>query len=114
MIKRNLQEKYFEHKLPKIKGNFYIYSCRDISLCGRILITKTFGVSKIIYPLTSTEIDKKHISTFQTEFNKYIWGYKPVKVKHRALIGDLKQGGLKSLDIEANMKSLRLRGCIRI
>ena len=111
---QKLQEKNFEEKLPKIKGNLYIYSCRDISLCGRILITKTFGVSKIIYPLTSTEIDKKYLNIFQTEFNKYIWGYKPAKVKHSALIGDLKQGGLKALDIEANMKALRLAWLHRI
>ena len=112
--KEKLQEKNFVDKLPKIKGHLHIYSCRNISLCGRILITKTFGISKIIHPLTSAEIDKKHISTFQTEFNRYIWGYKPAKVKHSVLIGDPKQGGLKSLDIEANRKSLRLAWLYRI
>ena len=112
--KEKLQEKIFVDKLPKIKGHLHIYSCRNISLCGRILITKTFGISKIIHPLTSAEIDEKHISTFQTEFNRYIWGYKPAKVKHSVLIGDLKQGGLKSLDIEANRKSLRLAWLYRI
>ena len=109
-----LQEKKIVEKLPKIKENVYIYSCRNISLCRRILVTKTFGVSRIIYPLTSMEIDKKCLNIFQTEFNKYILGYKPAKVKHSALIRDLKQGGLKALDIEANMKALRLAWLHRI
>ena len=78
------------------------------------MITKTLGISKFIYPLTSTDIDKQYIKILQTEFNKYIWDYKPAKVKHNALIGDYKQGGLKSIDIATNVKALRLPWMCRI
>ena len=114
VIIRNYNKKNFENKLPKIKSFFHIYSGRNISLCGKILITKTFGVSKMIYPLTSIDLDKKQITAFQTEFNKYIWSYKPSKVTHCAMIGDLTQGGLRALDIESNVKSLRLAWLYRI
>ena len=109
------QNKNFADKLPKVKTLFQIYWQRDISICGKILITKTLGISKFTYPLTSTDnIYKQYIKILQTEFNKYIWGYKPAKVKHNALIGDYEQGGLKSIDIATNVKALRLPWMCRI
>ena len=92
-----------------MKTLFQIHSQRNISICGKILFTNTIGISKFIYPLSSTDIDKRYTKILKTEFNKYIWGYKPAKVKNNGLIGArtyYEQGGLKLIDIASNVKAL--------
>ena len=39
---------YFD-KLSQIKNQLYINSNRNLSLCGKILITNTFGNSKVMH-----------------------------------------------------------------
>ena len=41
----------FSDKIPKIEQQFHINSQRDLSICGRILVTKSLGFSKMMYPL---------------------------------------------------------------
>lgn len=108
------QQSNFIDKLAKIKNQFHMFISRDVSICGRILITKTFGISKLIYSLSTQKISQNLINTFQAEFDRYIWGYKPAKVKHKALICNIAEGGLRALDIESYAKALRLTWINRI
>ena len=55
--KKIKQQRNFEDKIPKLVNQLHMHSERDLSLCGKILLTKTFGVSKIIHPITITDID---------------------------------------------------------
>ncbi len=55
------QKRNFEDKYPAIKQYLHIFSCRDISIKGRMLITKTFRLSERIYPLTYQEIQNNQI-----------------------------------------------------
>ena len=104
----------FESKLPTITNLLQMYSQRDLSVCGKILITKTFGISKILHQLSIIDVNKSFLDRLQSELNKYIWGYKPAKVKHHVLIGENIQGGLKSIDIKSKYKALRLSWVVRI
>ena len=40
---------------------------------------------------------------------KFIWDGKPPKVKYRAIISDIPNGGLKLQDLETKVKSLHLQ-----
>ena len=108
------QQKNFEHRIPKLINQLHIHSQRDLSLCGKILLTKTFGVSKLIHPISITTLNKDLLSKIQTELNKYIWSYKPPKVKHAVMMGGLSQSGLGPIDIECKKKSLRIPWIQRI
>ena len=72
-----------------------IYSGRDLSKCGQILVSKTFGISKFLHFLSIIETDRTFQNNLQTHLNRYIWGYKPPKVKHSAMIRKLEEGGVK-------------------
>ena len=48
----------FESKLPTITNLLQMYSQRDLSVCGKILITKTFGISKILHQLSIIDVNK--------------------------------------------------------
>ena len=91
-----------------------MHSQRDLSLCRKILLTKLFGESKIIHPIAITDIDESLIKVVPSELNKYIWAYKPHKVKHNVLIGNIKQGGLGAIDMESKCKALKLPWLQRI
>ena len=108
------QQRNFEHKIPKLINQLHIHSQRDLSLCGKILLTKTFGISKLIHPMSITTLNKDVLSRIQTELNKYIWSYKTPKVKHTVMMGDLSQSGLGSIDVECKKKSLRMPWLQRI
>ena len=92
----------------------HIYSQRDLSIGGKILITKTFGISKLFHALSIVESNKTFLAKIQSEYNRYIWGYKPSKVKHNVLIGTYEHGGLASIDIESKYQALRLPWLERI
>ena len=100
--------------MPKLVNQLHMHSQRDLSLRGKILLTKTFGVPKIIHPITITNIDDSLIKVVQGELNIYLWAYKPQKVKHNVLIGNIKQGGLGAIDVKSKCKALRLPGLQRI
>ena len=98
----------------QLKKQFHINSQRDLSICSRILVTKTLGFSKIIYPLSTQDINLNLQNKIQSTFNRYIWNYKPSKVKHSVLAGDYIQGGMRSLDNQSQCKALRLAWLERI
>ena len=52
--------------------------------------------------------------SLQIDLNRYIWSYKPSKVKHLALIGNTNEGGLSSIDVESKCEALRLTWIGRI
>ena len=54
-IGRDQEEKYkvnFVNKIEKMKLRLQIWSQRNLSLLGRILVTKTHGASNMIYSLS--------------------------------------------------------------
>ena len=87
------QLKNFEVRIPKLINQLHIQSQRNLSLCGKILLTKTFGISKFIHQMSITDPSKEVIEKIQCELNKYIWSYKPAKVKHTVLVGNISQSG---------------------
>ena len=108
------QHKNFEQKIPKLVHQLHMNSQRGLSLCGKILLTKTFGISKFIHPMSIIDLNKPLSENIQAELNKYVWSYKPAKVKHTVLMGSIKQSGLGSVDIKSKCKALRIPWVARI
>ena len=97
----------FTSKINKFQKLFNIWSQRDLSLYGRIFITKTLGLSKLIYssacvqtPTQVSEIVNKFVVNF-------IWNGKKPKIKRDTLIGPKDKGGLELPDYEIVTKSLQ-------
>ena len=77
-------------------------------MIGRILISKSHGISNIIYSLSNISTDIDAIKDIQKAVNCFIWNNGVVKVKHSSMIGNYDCAGLKSIDIESQSKALRL------
>ena len=84
-----------------------VWRMRNLTLQGKITIFKTLAISKIVdlalvLPVRSSVI--KELNKIQQNF---IWSVKNSKIKHGTLCNDYENGGLKNVDIESKMISLR-------
>ena len=73
-------------KLSRIKNLLNLWSSRDLTPIGKILIIKTFAISQLVYLLTV--LPNPPISFFKeldTLFHKFIWSKKPDKIKRSVL-----------------------------
>ena len=100
-------EKNFTDKLTKMKKQFNIWSGRNLTIFGKILISKTFGISNLVYSMTMIDTPIDILENAQKETNKFIWNNKPAKIKHSTLIGKYEWGGAKAVDIKIMQQSLQ-------
>ena len=112
--KEEKEQLNFYNKILKMNNVLRMWSQRDLSLCGRILTTKTFGISNLVCSLSMMDADRDVITSAQRELNRFIWHYKTTKVKHSAMMATLGELGLNSIDMESQAKALRLPWLNRI
>ena len=77
---------------------------------GKIVVIKNFALPKLIYPLTSLQNQTKEmIKRIEKLYYMYdfLWDSKPDKIKCSTLVKDYDQGGLKMIDTEIFIWSLK-------
>ena len=95
--KEEKQQLNFYNKILEMNNVLRMWSQRDLSLCGRILTTNSFGISNLVYSLSMMDADRDVITSAQRELNRFIWHYKTAKVKHSAMMATLGELGLNSV-----------------
>jgi exonuclease III len=106
-------------KIEKLEMQLKKWKCRNLTMEGKILIVKTFGLSQIIYSLQSQEMLDRDIKLVERLIFKFIWCKEWGKVRwtervsRKVLKGEYEDGGLKAPDIESLNKALKLRQYIR-
>ena len=81
---------------------------RKLSLFGRCLISKTLGLSQIVYSASMLDIPNNYASAIQPLLFHFLWKNKPDKIKRKVLYQDHSDGGLRVTNVEIMFKSLRL------
>ena len=56
--------------------------------------------------MSIVDISDETVRKIQSQLNQYIWSYKPAKVKHTVLVGDMNEAGLRSIDVKCKRKAL--------
>jgi hypothetical protein len=102
------------NKIAKMTKHFNIWNGRNLTLMGKILISKTYGISNLIYSLTMVDVDTDIKEKAQKELSRFIWNAKPPKIKHSTLIVPIEKGGLKTVDFNTMVQSLRLAWLARL
>ena len=86
---------------------------RKLTLLGKITVIKCFALPKLVYPLTVlTNQSQQTIQLIKTNMFNFLWDNKPDKIRRDIIIQDYKDGGLKMIDIEKFIKSLK-SSCIK-
>ena len=97
----------FDDKIRSLKQVLALWKNRDLTVIGKILIIKTFGLSKFLYVsnMISTPISvQKQINSIVHQF---IWNG-PDKIKRCVLSADYENGGLKMVDIVTKIKTQQI------
>jgi hypothetical protein len=101
--------------IKKMEKHFMAWNRRSLSILGKILICKCFGISQIIYMLQCLSIKECHIKSINHVLYKFIWNrhYRaakaPERIKREILCTDTKLGGFGMLDVADLDKSLKIK-----
>ena len=82
---------------------------RKLTLMGKITVIKNYAIPKLVYVLSSLpDPSKTTIKQIETIMYDFIWDSMPAKTKIDVLTMDYEKGGLKMIDLETFMKSLKI------
>ena len=98
----------FNLKVQKLQTNLDMWNSRGLTLYGKVLIIKSLGLSNLIYSISNTNVPKEIVSTVKDKMFRFLWKNKKDKIKRTSLYRDFSNGGLRMVDIELTIRSLRL------
>ena len=106
--------------IKKMDKMFKQWSRRSLTLLGKILIVKTFGVSQAIYLMQSMSLNSTHFKKLNAILYKFIWNRHylaakaPERIKREIINTPVKLGGFGMLDIVALDESLKIKALGRL
>ena len=81
---------------------------RKLTLLGKITVIKSFAFPKLIYPLTVLpNPPEDQLKVINTSMFEFLWNKKPDKIKRKTIVQNLENGGLKMIDTNKFLKSLK-------
>ena len=109
-----------ENVCKKIDSNLKRWSRRNLSILGKILIVKTFGISQLIFLLQSMSLKNAHMTVLKAYLYKFIWNRHymaskaPERIKRTIVDTPVKLGGLGMLDIAQLDAGLKIKALGRL
>jgi hypothetical protein len=106
------------NKIKKLKSQLKMWSHFHLTLEGKNLIVKTFGLSQLIYNLQSYGIRTPELTDIERTIFDFLWskgdGRKGVdRIKRSIMKNEYSEGGINVTDIECLNRSLKLKQFIR-
>jgi len=101
-------------KINKFKKKLMAWQFRGITMGGKILVAKTFGISQLIYTMQACSYNPEDLKMVEAFMFKFIWSKNgannaPDRIKRGILKLDYGEGGLRVTDIQNLDKALKLR-----
>ena len=105
-------------KIEKLCYKIKSWIPRHLTMEGKSLIVKTFGISQIIYNMQACSFDDKELVTIERIIFKFLWSTNENhdgidRIKRSIMKNDYEHGGMKITDMESLNRSLKLRQFIR-
>ena len=102
-----LHEKNFIERLDSVKKLLNIWSSRGLSIYGKVTVIKSLIIPKLVYISSLLPTSKGIIQELNRLLFKFLWKGTD-KVTRLSAINEYENGGLKIIDLESMIKSLRL------
>ena len=80
---------------------------RQLTIKGKILILKTFAISKVVHLALVKYVPSSTIAQLEKTQKQVIWKNGNPELKHITLCNDCEQGGLKNVDIFSKITSVQ-------
>ena len=106
-------------KIVKMERQLIIWLQRPLSMEGKILIVKTFGLSQLIYALQMCHINEPELIDIERMIFKFLWNKKwvgstaPDRIKRATLKLPFDKGGLQAPDIVHINRALKVKQFLR-
>ena len=98
----------FESILDSLKKKLNFWRWRNLTVLGRIQIVKTFAISKFLYRASQLPLSNEIIKSANKKIIfDFIWKGKD-KVKRRALINNIENGGLNMIHFESLIQTQKM------
>uniref|UniRef100_A0A9J8ACX2 Reverse transcriptase domain-containing protein n=1 Tax=Cyprinus carpio carpio TaxID=630221 RepID=A0A9J8ACX2_CYPCA len=101
VITKNEQERIsqnFDPVIKKVKNRFNIWLQRDLSLKGRVLLSKAEGISRLTYIASSIHSDNKINKIIDQIMLNFLWKNRIHYIRKSVIVNSYKNGGLDYLD----------------
>lgn len=111
-INKNFKERVDNNIQPIIDKNQKILSSwlqRNISIFGRILLTKMESISRLIYPSFSVDIPDQYIKKINKIQYDFIWNNKQHLIRKNDLVKPIEEGGLNVIDFDVMNGVIKLQ-----
>jgi len=108
-----LQEKNFIERLDSVKKLINVWSLRGLSIYGKVTIIKSLIIPKFVYIFSLLPAPKEIVKELNQMIFKFLWKGTD-KVTRLSTINEYENGGLRMIDLESMIKSLRLAWLKRI
>ena len=107
--KENIFRANLEPKIKLFEKCLKQWQHRKLTLMGKITVIKNYALPKLVYVLSSLpDPNKQTIKRIETIMYDFLWDSKPAKIKREILTMDYEKGGLKMIDLETFIKSLKI------
>ena len=104
--KLETEENFIKH-VRKTEKVLKLWSMRNLTLEGKIIIFKTLAISKIIHFSLVTNVPTQIINELNKMQKEFIWKGSNPKIKHSTLCNKYENGGLKNADVLSKVISLQ-------
>lgn len=94
--------------ITDVKKSLSRWLSRDLTIFGRIILSKAEGISKLIYPCHSLYVSPKNIKKANSVIFQFLWRNKTHYLRRSQLVKDYERGGVKALDFEAMVGTFRI------
>ncbi len=118
---KDLDEEYqlnVSEKIKKLSYKIKLWTHRHLTIEGKALIVKTFGLSQIIYNMQSYGFNDAELITVERIIFRFLWSTtdnqnRIDRIKRSIMKNDCSKGGMKVTDVESLNRSLKLKQFIR-
>ena len=86
----------------------------NIEMIERIIIVKTFILSKLWYVARFLIFNKKQINRINRIIFKFIWNNRTELIKRNAIIRDYGNGGLKMVHVDSKLNAIQIKEFISV
>ena len=83
--KKGNNELNFNLKIRKLQTNLDMWRSRDLTLFGKVLIIKSWGLSQLIYSASILNVPEEVARTVKTKLFSFLWKNKRDKIKRTGL-----------------------------
>lgn len=113
--KDNIFAANLEPKIKEFETCLKQWQHRKLTLMGKIVVVKNLALPKLIYPLTTLPNPSEDtIKRIEKLMFNFIWDGKPEKIKRNTLKQTYENGGLRMIDLEKFIWSLKVSWIKRI